>query len=121
MLATMISPLQSALSGLYAATTKLRANADNIANLSSEGFQRTRVLQTTTAAGGVRSVTEKVTAPGHILYEETNNGSELIELSNVELAAEMPDMNLNATMFKASLKAIETTDEMLGSLLQIKA
>ncbi len=117
----MIPPLQSALSGLYAAGTKLRANADNIANLNTEGFQRTRVLQADQATGGVRSVTEKVTTPGHTRYEETNNGSELIELSNVDLATELPDMNLNATMFKASLKTIQTTDEMLGSLLQIKA
>jgi len=117
----MIPPLQSALSGLYAAGTKLRANADNIANLNTEGFQRTRVLQADIASGGVRSVAEKVTIPGHARYEETNNGHELIEMSNVDLANEMPDMTLNATMFKASLKTIQTTDEMLGSLLQIKA
>ncbi|MBE0582902.1 MAG: flagellar biosynthesis protein FlgC [Desulfofustis sp.] len=117
----MIPPLQSALSGLFAAATNLRANADNIANLGTEGFHRTRVLQTSAASGGVRSVVEKVATPGQYQYEETNNGSELVELSNVDLASELPNLNLNKIMYKASLKTIQTADEMLGNLLQTKA
>jgi flagellar hook protein FlgE len=117
----MIPLLQSAHSGLIAAATNLRANADNIANLGTEGFQRNRVLQTNAASGGVRSMVEKVTTLGYSRYEETNNGSELIKLSNVDLASELPDMNLNKIMYTASLKTIQTADEMLGSLLQIKA
>ena len=64
---------------------------------------------------------EKIDTPGALVYEQTNSGEELVESSNVDLGHELPEMNLNATFYKANLKTVQAADEMLGSLLKIKA
>jgi flagellar hook protein FlgE len=46
---------------------------------------------------------------------------EQTELSNVDLAREFVDMNLNSTMYKANLKTIENVNEMTGMLLKLKS
>ena len=46
---------------------------------------------------------------------------ELIEQSNVDLGQELPEMSLNSRFYEANLKTLQTADEMLGSLLKIKA
>ncbi len=117
----MISPLATSLSGLQAFSTRLQSNANNIANAATEGFKRTRVLHTAQPAGGVRSHSETVVTPGVTHYEESTTGPVLAESSNVDLAAELPDMQLNKTLYRASLKTLQTADEMLGSLLETKA
>lgn len=117
----MISPLATSLSGLQAFSTRLQSNANNIANAATEGFKHTRVLHTAQPEGGVRSLSETVATPGGTHYEETTAGFALVESSNVDLAMELPDMQLNKTLYRASLKALQTADEMLGSLLETKA
>ena len=117
----MISATQSALSGLKAITTRLNSNANNVANISTENFKRTRVLLSDEQPGGVKTNVEKVNTPGSKIYQETNSGTELVELSNVDLADELPDMMLNTTFYKANLRTIQTTEEMYGSLLDLKA
>ena len=69
-----------------------------------------------TEASGVKAQVEKVNSPGPVTYEATNSGNDVVELSNVDLSVEIPDMNLNATMYKANLKTIETVSEMTGEL-----
>ena len=117
----MITAYQSALSGLQAFGTRIQSNANNVANMSTEKFKRTRVLHSDVDPNGVRTTVEKVNTPGSKIYEETNNGLELVEMSNVDLGKELPDMGLNATFYKANLRTIQTTDEMFGSLLNLKA
>jgi len=46
---------------------------------------------------------------------------EFVEQSNVDLGQELPEMNLNARFYQANLKTMKVADEMLGSLLKIKA
>ncbi|VAX16984.1 Flagellar basal-body rod protein FlgG, partial [hydrothermal vent metagenome] len=43
-----------------------------------------------------------------------------LEQSNVDLGEEMVNLIQNEHGFKAQLKTIQTTDEMLGSILDIK-
>lgn len=117
----MISAYQSALSGLRAFETRLHSNANNVANISTENFKKTRVLLSDVQPQGVKIDVEKVNTPGAAFYEETNNGLELVELSNVDLGQELPEMGLNTTFYKANLKTIQATDEMFGSLLNVKA
>ncbi|BDD88080.1 flagellar basal body rod C-terminal domain-containing protein [Desulfofustis limnaeus] len=117
----MLSPLATSLSGLQAFSTRLQSNANNIANAATEGFKRTRVLNTAQPEGGVRSHSETVAPQGATHYEETTTGLVLVESSTVDLAAELPDMQLNKLLYRASLKALQTADEMLGSLLETKA
>lgn len=119
----MISGFNSAVSALQTFGTRLNSNSNNIANANTNEFKRTRVLNTSgeEPTGGVTAQVQKIETPGAKIYEETENGYEEVELSNVDLATEITDMNLNSNLYKANLKTIETVDEMAGELLNLKA
>jgi flagellar basal-body rod protein FlgC len=117
----MIPAIQSALSGLTAHGTKVSSNANNIANANTEGFKKSRVILSTIDPQGVAARTEQVETPGPMMVEPTGNGMELIEQSNVDIGQELPELSLNSRLYEANLKTLQTADEMLGSLLKIKA
>ncbi len=117
----MIPAVNSALSGLQAFGTKMNSNANNIANVSSEGYKKTRVTLAEQAPQGVKASVETVDSPGAMRLEDTNDGSKLVELSNVDLAEELPESQLNARFYQANLKTLQSADEMTKSLLDIKA
>ena len=117
----MISAYNTAQSALQTFGTRLNSNSNNIANANTNEFKRTRVVNATVDPTGVKAQVEKVEPPGAIVYEETSNGYDQVELSNVDLGTEITDMNLNSTMYKANLKTIETVNEMTGELLNLKA
>lgn len=117
----MISAYQSALTGLQAFGTKLQSNGNNVANGNTENFKKTMVTNASADPQGVKAQINKTTNPGDNVYQETSAGLELVELSNVDLATELVDMNLNSTMYKANLKTIETVNDMTGALLNLKS
>jgi flagellar hook protein FlgE len=117
----MIPAVNSALSGLQAFGTKMASNANNVANASSEGYKKTRVTLSDQAPQGVKASVETINSPGTTVFEETNNGSELIELSNVDLGEELPESQINARFYQANLKTLQVADEMTKNLLDIKA
>jgi flagellar basal-body rod protein FlgC len=115
----MITPYNAALSGLQAFGTKIASNANNIANVSSEGYKKTRVTLSETQPQGVKATVDKVDSPGMLVPEETGQGMDVVELSNVELGSELPEMVLNSQFYKANLQTIKVAEEMSGSLLDI--
>jgi flagellar basal-body rod protein FlgC len=118
---SMISAYQSAISGLQAFGSRIASNGNNIANVASETFKGTRVLLEESSSGGVATQVDLLPAPATTWYDTTNNGYEMVALSNVDLAGEMVSMNLNEIYYKANLRTIQTTNEMFGSLLSLKA
>lgn len=117
----MIPAMQSALSALQAYGTKIEANANNVANSGTEGYKRTRVTLADTLPQGVKATPEKPDTPGPQVYEQTSRGLELIEQSNVDLGVEFPNMMLNSHYYTANLKTIQAADELLDSVLNLKA
>ncbi len=117
----MIPAFQSAQSGLKAFATTIQANADNIANASSDNFKKTRVTMASGVPQGVKTTVEKVDTPGVVINRETSEGTEKVELSNVDLGEELPKMMVNSHFYKANLKTIQVSDDMIGSLLKIKS
>jgi len=117
----MIKAYQSALSGLQAFGTKIQANSNNIANAQTNGFKKTQVTNSAVAPQGVKATITQVATPGSTVLQETAAGMAMIELSNVDLATELVDMNLNSTLYKANLKTLENVNEMTGVLLQVKS
>jgi len=115
----MIPAFNSALSGMQAFGTKIESNANNIANVSSDGFKKTRVTLSSQAPQGVKASVETVDTPETIRIEETNKGTEAVELSNVDLAEELPESQLNSRFYQANMKTIQTADKMMESLLNI--
>lgn len=117
----MISALQSAMTGLQAFGTKIQSNSNNIANSNTDGYKRTQVNLSEMVQGGVKPDVVKSENSGPMIYTETSKGLELVEQSNVDLGRELPDMLLNTHFYNANLKTIQTADELLGSVLDLKA
>ncbi len=117
----MISGVQSALSGLQAFTTKIEKNANNIANMNTDGFKKDRVLLSAQAPQGVKTTVEQVDEPGAMVVEPSDQGEVMTELSNVDLGEEIPDMLLNSHGYAANLKSLRAADDMMQSVLDIKA
>ena len=117
----MISGIHSALSGLTAIQKKMESTANNVANLNTDGYKKTRVTLHAQEPQGIQAVAQQSQTPGPIVYEQTPEGESLVEKSNVELTEELPTMMLSRRFFQANLKIVRVEDEMLGSLLDIKS
>ena len=117
----MISGVQSALSGLQAFTTKIEKNANNIANMNTDGFKKDRVLLSAQAPQGVKATVEQVDEPGAMVAEPSDQGEVMTELSNVDLGEEIPDMLLNSHGYAPNLKSLRAAVDMMQCVLDIKA
>lgn len=117
----MIAGIQAALSGLQAFATKTENNANNIANMNTDGFKKDRVVLSAQPPQGVKATLEQLNTPGTVVAESTDQGFQMIEQSNVDLSEEIPEMLLNKYGYTANLKTLQTADQMMQSLLDIKA
>ena len=91
-------------SGLQAAQLRLDASANNVANANTPGYRQALAQQAVADSAGVRATVER----------EANEKGVALEQEAVE--------QMSATYaFKASLQTIKTQDQMLGSLLDVKA
>ena len=100
----MISALSTSASGLRANQQRLQAPAHNTANLTTEEAAKVRVQSKEVKGGGVQT------------QAKVTGGAEQIE--PVEEAVEQITAAQN---FKANARSVQTQDEMLGALLDIKA
>lgn len=117
----MTAGIQSALSGLQAFAKKIENNANNVANMNTDGFKKNRVVLSSQYPQGVKSTIEQVNAPGPFVAEMTDKGYGKVELSNVDLGEEIPDMLLNKHGYAANIKTLQAADQMMRSVLDIKA
>ncbi len=117
----MISGISSGLSALGAFARKQQSIADNTANVNTDRFKKTRVDLKEGAAGQVEATVRRLDTPGPLAYEQTGDGYEMVEKSNVELTEEIPRMLVNRRSYQANVKTIQAADEMLGTLLDIKS
>jgi flagellar hook protein FlgE len=92
-----------ALSGVQAASTRMDAAAHNVANAQTPNFKREVVhLASQETEGVVASVGQS-------------------EEIGPDLAADLIEERAASYAYKANLRTIETQDQMLGSLLDVKA
>jgi len=116
----MIGAIQSALSGLTAFSTQVAVTADNVANVTTDGFKKSRTELIAVESGGVRSAIQKDETAGPTILNNTGYGSAQLELSNVDLAEETIDRIIGQRGFEANIQTIKTADEILGTTLDIK-
>ena len=117
----MLPAIHSALSGLQAYSQKTQATANNIANLNTPGFQRDVVTLSSQAPQGVTASVSKDQSPGPLVAEPTDNTIALVEQSNVDLVQEMPDLIMEKNGFSANITTLKTADQMMGTLIDLKA
>jgi flagellar basal-body rod protein FlgC len=115
----MISGMYNAISALSAFGKRMGVLANNVTNVASDGFKKSRALMEDQEPGGVRVTISRVETPGPRVTEQTTEGLEERELSNVDLEEELPNALLTEKMFAANTKVVKTEEEMIGSVLDI--
>lgn len=124
-----------AVSGLNAASARLYAAANNIANANDTGalqptpgqiqpFQPQQVAQQATAGGGTIATNVPVTPASDPALDPNSpfaNAQGPVAVPNVDTAQELVDTQVASVSYDANLKVIETASKMQGYLLNIFA
>ena len=115
----MISAVNSTVSALQAYKTQMRVASNNVANVNTEGFKKSKANLKEGLNGNVQAVVNRIDTPGHP-YQE-HEGDQLVtkETSNVDLAEEFPQMMITQHAYKANMKVLQAQDKMLGTTLDI--
>lgn len=110
----MVSPLDSAISAFSA---KLNVTANNIANVNSDGFKRSRTTLKEGKLGGVEPNVDQADTPGRDPRISGIGEMSEVETSNVDLVEELVDSISTQSGYKANLKTIQAYEEMIGIML----
>ncbi len=115
----MIPAIQNNLSAVNAFDKKMQVTANNIANVNTNEFKKSRADLSEGENGGVKVDISQVETPGYPTEELI--GDDLVETqtSNVDLAEEFGESIVTQNAYNANLKVVKTQEEMLGSLLDI--
>lgn len=122
----MTTAIDSALSGLAAASRRVEVSANNIANQSStstqvngvttnQPFIPQDVVQISLGSGGVRSEVRDASNP----TSQQLGDDGITETPNVDSADEMVKMQIASYDFKANLKTIQIYNRMQQNLLDM--
>jgi flagellar hook protein FlgE len=115
----MISAVSSAVSAINAIETKMSVLSNNVANSQSNGFKKSRADLKEGKNGGIDAEITKVNTQGPMVTVEENGGMVEKEMSNVDLAEELPQTIIAKTGYEANLKMLKTQEEIMGRLLDI--
>ena len=115
----MISSVGSSLSALGAFGVKMGVTANNIANVNTEEFKKSRALLKEGSHNNVEVQIDRIDSPGHSVIETDEGQIREKELSNVDLAEEITETIPTQRGYEANLMTIKTQDETLGSLMDI--
>jgi flagellar hook protein FlgE len=115
----MISPLNSTVSALQAYRGQMEVTANNIANVNTDGFKKSRASLQEGTSGGVQVNIKQVDTPGQRYQALEGDQTVEKETSNVDLTEEVPQMTVTQHAYQANMKVIQTQDEMLGNMLNI--
>jgi flagellar hook protein FlgE len=116
----MMSAIDTALSGLTTFAKKLDVSANNVANLNTDGFHKSRVESVEIGTGGVLPVVQKDDSAGPSVLQDRGYGAAQVELSNVDLGEEAVSQIIAQRGFEANLRTLKTADDMLGSIIDTK-
>ena len=111
--------LNAALTGLRAFDKKLDVTAHNTANVNTDGFKKSRAVLQEDYPSGVKVSVEKTDTPGMLLPVEAGS-TEMRESSNVSLEDGLLELLTTQYGYESNLKVVETEEEILGELLNIK-
>ncbi len=116
----MPSAFGIALSALKVFSTKIDVNANNVANLETNNFQKSRVELQEAANGGVEVTISSINTPGMVIDHNERTGRAQQE-SNVNLEEEIANQIVAQYSYEANILTLKTAAEMQKELLNIKA
>ena len=111
--------VNSSVSALQAFTHQMQASANNVANVQSDEFKSSRVINSEGQNNQVGIVIAKDESPGPLVEDPTKTDGSLKELSNTDIATELVTQISAQRGFEANTKTIQTYDETLGTLIDI--
>jgi flagellar basal-body rod protein FlgC len=115
----MVTSINSSTSALQALSKKMQVSANNVANLYSDDFKKSRALLTEGQNGQVDVDISTVDTPGPLVDDPLSPTGGLKELSNTDLAEEFSQQIITKNNFAANAKTIQTYDDMLGTVIDI--
>jgi len=110
----------TALTGLQAQSLAMAVSANNVANVETDGFKKSRVLFREALPSGVSVAVEKDERPGTIVTGAFPEDGER-ELSNVNLHEEIVRLITTGYAYKAGVVTVRTAYEMEEKLMDILA
>ena len=114
----MINPIFSSLSALFALGEKLGVTGNNIANINTDGFKKSRAILQDASPSGVTVSINRVDTPGSPIPSEDGTGK-VRESSNVVAEQEVVNLITTKDAYAANLKAVKTEEEILGTLFDV--
>ena len=115
----MISAIHSTVSALKAYNTQMKVASNNVANVNTEGFKKSKATLKEGDNGNVQVDVNQVNTPGHRYQELEDDQIVEKETSNVDLAEEFPQMMVTQHAYEANMKVLQAQDKMLGTALDI--
>lgn len=115
----MIFSVNSSLTAIKAYGVKMGVHADNVANAQTEEYKKSRAVFKEGLRNDVQVEIEQVNTPGPTVAEITDGERTERELSNVDLAEELPQTILTQRGLEMNLTTLKALDEMLGSVIDI--
>ncbi len=115
----MISAVNSTISALQAYRKQMRVSSNNIANVNTESFKKSKAYLTEGRNGDVQAEVRRVETSGHLYQEREGDRMVEKETSNVDLAEEFPQMMVTQHAYKANMKVMQAHDKILGTTLDI--
>ncbi len=109
-----VSAAHTAESAITALSRKLDVAANNIANVNTDEFKKSRTIFQTNDVPGVSVTIDRVDTPGTMQPDG-------VESSNVDLAEEFASLIITQRSQTANATVIETDQEMRQSLIDILA
>jgi len=115
----MIFSVDNNISALKAFGAKMGVTANNIANVESEEFKKSSALLQEGDRGSVKVDISRIDTPGAIRTKYIDDEQVETEMSNVDLAEEIPETIPTQRGYEANLTVIKTKDEMLATIIDI--
>jgi len=115
----MIDGVYAALSALDGFSKKMAVTANNVANINTNGFKKSRAVAEEGQNGAVEISIQEIDTPGSPISSEEDSAEQTKDTSNVDIAEEMVDMTITQLGYEANLKSLEVQEELQGSILDI--
>jgi flagellar basal-body rod protein FlgC len=117
----MLPSLNAAVSALQAFGQKMGITAGNIANVTTDGYKKSRAVLEEGPHGEVEVREQRIETPAMLLDSSEVDHPAAREPSNVTLEEEIPELITTVYGFRANVKTMQAQDEMLGRLLDTVA
>ena len=115
----MIFSARNTLSALNAFSKKMNVISNNVANVETEEFKKSRATLVEGPENSVQVEISQPDDPGPTVVEVKDGQIEEKQMSNVDLTEEIPQSMIAQRGYEANLATLRTHDEMVKSILDI--